>query len=422
MRILLYVYVLSGESFKETPIQLNKVRAVLNTFKGIRIYRDNFKVGVYGDQGDDWLRLEEEHIRAHEVVIHSKQVMGAVHISRDSNPNLNDTTNRDRLVANAAFFDLLAVAKTAVEEVNHQRWRERDARDAARDKKKNAMERALTQIEKAAEKDFFVPKDVKHEIHQALDRVRQEYQHDVVRLEDELQMYRNLASLGISTAAFAHETEAVGLDLELHLADLKNALHQLPAELRRGVDAPFAKVMDAGTRSMQLVNLFLEFVRQRNQQEKSVALPDLLRKLLNRYEPFLKRVGVRTVLKAKADVPNFYCKPIDMEAVFINLLTNAVWAMRGKPKREIHFDLQGSRRKITMVVSDTGGGISPSNADKIFMPFFTTKGPKGIGLGLTIVKDTLRKYRGDIVPIIPGVLKGATFEITIPIDSNEEHL
>jgi hypothetical protein len=84
MRILLYVYVLKGESFKETPIQLNKVRAVLDTFKGIRIYRDNFKVGVYGDQGDDWLRLEEKHIAAHEVVIHSKQVMGAVHISRDS--------------------------------------------------------------------------------------------------------------------------------------------------------------------------------------------------------------------------------------------------------------------------------------------------------------------------------------------------
>ena len=96
-------------------------------------------MGVYGDQGDDWLRLDEKHISTHEVVIYSRQIIGAVHISRDSNPNLNDTTNRDRLVANAAFFDLLTVAKTAVDEVNHQRWRERDARDAARDKKKNAM-------------------------------------------------------------------------------------------------------------------------------------------------------------------------------------------------------------------------------------------------------------------------------------------
>lgn len=422
MRILLYVYVLKGESFKETPIQLNKVRTVLDTFKGIRIYRDHFKVGVYGDQGNDWLRLEEEHIRAHEVVIHSKQVMGAVYITRDNNLNLIDTTNRDRLVANAAFFDLLNVAKTAVDEINHQRWRERDARDAARDKKKNAMERALTQIEKAADKDFLVPKDVKQEIHQALDRVRQEYQHHVVRLEDELQMYRNLASLGISTAAFAHETEAVALDLELHLADLKDALQHLPADLRRGIDGPFAKVFDAGTRSMQLVELLLEFVRQRKQQEGLVDLPELLENLLKRYESFLTRVGARTFLKAQSGVPKLYCKPIDMEAVFINLLTNAVWALREKPKREVHFEIQGTSRKITVVVSDTGCGILPGNADKIFMPFFTTKGPKGIGLGLTIVKDTLRKYQGDIVPIIPGHLKGATFEITIPIDSNEDHL
>jgi signal transduction histidine kinase len=422
LRILLYAYVLKRESFEETPIQLAKVKRVLDVFKGIRVYRDDFKVGNYGDQGDDWLRLEEEHIRAHEVVIHSKQVMGAVHITRDGNPNLVDTTNRERLVSNEAFLDLFNVTKTAVDEINHQRWRERDARDAAKSKKSSAIENALTQIGQATEKDFLVPKDVKQEIHQALDRVRQEYQHHVVRLEDELQMYRNLASLGISTAAFAHETEAVGLDMELHLADLKNALGKLPADLRHNIDAPFAKVSDAGARSMQLVELLLEFVRQRNQKDKPVDLPQLLDGLLSRYKPFLTRVGVHALLKAQPGIPKLYCKPIDMEAIFINLLTNAVWAVREKEKREVHFDVRGSRRKITVVVSDTGSGISPAHADKIFMPFFTTKGSKGIGLGLTIVKDTLRKYRGDIVPVIPGLLKGATFEITIPIDGSEEHL
>jgi signal transduction histidine kinase len=422
LRILLYVYVLKKESFEGTPIQLGRVKQILEIFKGIRLYRDNFKVGVYGDQGDDWLRMDEEHIRAHEVVIHSKQVMGAVHITRDSNPNLVDTTNRDRLTSNEAFFDLVNVIKTGVNEINHQRWREREVRDTARSKKASAMDRALNQIESATDKDFFVPKDVKEEIHLALDRVRQEHQHQVVRLEDELQMYRNLASLGISTAAFAHETEAVGLDIELHLADLKNAILKLPLELRRSLDTSFSKVEDAGTRSMQLVEVLLEFVRQRKQQEGPVVLAELLDNLLKRYKPFLKRVEIETFLKVQPRLPKFYCRPIDMEAVFINLLTNAVWALRERPKREIHFEIQGTARKITVLVSDTGCGILPGNAEKIFMPFFTTKGPKGIGLGLTIVKDTLRKYRGDIIPIIPGHLKGATFEITIPVDNSEEHL
>jgi signal transduction histidine kinase len=422
LRIVLYVYVLTKDSFQDTPIQLSKVKQVLDVFKGIRIYRDHFKVGVYGDQGDDWLGMDEEHIRAHEVVIHSKQVMGAVHITRDANPNLTDTTNRDRLMANGAFFDLVNVTKTAISEINDERWRERKVRDKARSKRKSAIDQAFDQIEHAADKDFFVPQDVKQEIRQAVDRVRQEYQHHVVRLEDELQMYRNLASLGISTAAFAHETEAVGLDLELYLNELKDALEKLPKEMQAEFDSAFKKVWEAGTRSVQLVDLLLDFVRQRKQREGPVSLPELLGNLLKRYGPFLARVGVKPFLSVQPGVPNLFCTHMDMEAVFINLLTNAVWAMRGKSKREIQFKVESASRKIVITVSDTGSGIDPRVAEKIFMPFFTTKGSKGIGLGLTIVKDTLRKYRGEIIPIIPGLLKGATFQITIPVDKTEEHL
>jgi hypothetical protein len=78
LEISLYVYVLKKESFEGTPIQLAKVQRVLDIFKGVRIYRDKFKVGLYGDQGNDWLRIDAQHIRRHEVMIHSRQVMGAV--------------------------------------------------------------------------------------------------------------------------------------------------------------------------------------------------------------------------------------------------------------------------------------------------------------------------------------------------------
>lgn len=421
-RIILYVYVLKSESFQGTPIQLSKVKKLLDIFKGIRVYRDQFKVGIYGDQGDDWLGMDEEHIRYHEVVIHSKQVMGAVHISRDHNPNLIDTTNRDRLQANEAFFDLVNVTKTAINEINVQRWRERKARDEARSKRKSAIDQAFDRIENAATKELFVSQDVKQEIHHAIDRVRQEHEHQIIRLEDELQMYRNLASLGISTAAFAHETEALGLDLELYLGELRDALARLPKEMQLEVDAAFKKVVQAGMRSMQLVDLLLEFVRQRKQQESPIAIQELLENLLKRYDPFLARVGVKIFLKVQQGIPTLYCTPMDIEAVFMNLLTNSVFAMRGSDKREIHYEIQSNTRKIIITVSDTGVGIDPVISEKIFMPFFTTKGPKGIGLGLTIVKDTLRKYRGDIIPIFPALLKGATFEITIPIEKLEEHL
>jgi C4-dicarboxylate-specific signal transduction histidine kinase len=69
----------------------------------------------------------------------------------------------------------------------------------------------------------------------------------------------------------------------------------------------------------------------------------------------------------------------------------------------------------TILFSDNGSGVSPGIADKIFLPFFTSKGPTGIGLGLTIVRDTVRKYGGDASVQSPGKLGGATFKITLPL-------
>ena len=423
LQIYLYVYISNKGNFAGTELLSSKIKGVLSVFKGVRIYRDHFKVGTYGDQGNDWLGIDEAHIRTHEVLIHSKQVLGAVHITRDKNPELIDTTNREGLVANKPFFDLVNICKLAIDEINNQRWKERKERDeAARKKGRNPVDQALDRIEKAAASDFLIPTDVKKEIQESIVRVRAEQESQVRRLEDELQMYRNLASLGISTAAFAHETEAIGLDLELYLKQLTELVKELPKESSSRLAPVVAKIDDAGTRSIQLVDLLLEYVRQKKQKLAMVSLEKLLNEVLARYEPFLRHMRIVATAKAQADLPTLHCVPMDIEAIFINLLTNAAWAVKGQDRREIKFEIVRKARDFIITASDTGKGISADIAEKIFNPFFTTKGPKGIGLGLTIVRDTVRKYQGDIAPVIPGKLGGATLQISIPIKSREPKL
>ena len=101
--------------------------------------------------------------------------------------------------------------------------------------------------------------------------------------------------------------------------------------------------------------------------------------------------------------------------MFLNLLTNASWATRRKESRRIYIEFQTDSTGHTILFSDNGSGIAAGLADKIFLPFFTSKGPTGIGLGLTIVRDTVRKYGGDVSVQSPGKLGGATFHITLPI-------
>jgi signal transduction histidine kinase len=414
LNISLYVFVLAKESFEGTPIQQGKVQRVLDVFKGIRIYRDKFKVGTYGDQGNDWLGIDAEHIRRHEVVIHSKQVMGAVQISRDGNPNLTDTTNREGLVANTGFFDLVQVVRSAVNEINLQRWREREIRERQRAKTGGPVEEALTKISGTLDKDLFIPPTIKLEVGDLLNKVRLEQRHELTKMEDELQMYRNLASLGISTAAFAHETEAIGFDLTLFLQELGNAISELKAEDYKRLTPAFNKVSGVAGRSSQLVEMFLEYVRKKKQNLDTISLPDLVEDLFKRYAPFLGEVKTEVTTDAEARRPKFRCVPMDMEAVFLNLLTNAVWATRNRERRRVQVEFSFEAENFQILFSDNGVGIVPERAEKVFLPFFTSKGPTGIGLGLTIVRDTVRKYGGDVTVVTPSKIGGATFQITLP--------
>jgi signal transduction histidine kinase len=70
---------------------------------------------------------------------------------------------------------------------------------------------------------------------------------------------------------------------------------------------------------------------------------------------------------------------------------------------------------ISIEISDTGKGISPEYADKIFQPFFTTK-PKGTGLGLAISKQLIEQHGGSITAA-GNPSGGAIFGIQLPLKS-----
>lgn len=72
----------------------------------------------------------------------------------------------------------------------------------------------------------------------------------------------------------------------------------------------------------------------------------------------------------------------------------------------------------TIVVSDTGLGVEPENAEKIFTPGITAK-PKGVGMGLVIVTELVNAYNGKAGLRYPGNLHGATFVFDVPMKRGE---
>ena len=128
---------------------------------------------------------------------------------------------------------------------------------------------------------------------------------------------------------------------------------------------------------------------------------------------------IRLSKKYASDLPRPVADPSQLEQVFINLLNNAVDAIKdeGEIKIEMQPAERGGEAGISVKISDTGEGIPPEILPEIFNPFFTTKNPgKGTGLGLSISRAIVHRHGGKIsVSSEPG--KGSEFEVFLPLKS-----
>jgi len=107
--------------------------------------------------------------------------------------------------------------------------------------------------------------------------------------------------------------------------------------------------------------------------------------------------------------------PIQLEQVFINLLTNARDAVADAPRKAIRISGAVVAGAVEVAVADTGHGILPELEQRIFDPFFTTKEVgKGTGLGLSITYGIIKEHGGTISVVSP-LGEGAAFLIHLPL-------
>ena len=122
--------------------------------------------------------------------------------------------------------------------------------------------------------------------------------------------------------------------------------------------------------------------------------------------------GITFALTLPDDLPPVAGNANYLQQVFLNLLLNARDAMPRGGAITINVALTGFH--IIIRFSDTGMGIEKSILEKIFRPFFTTKGDKGTGLGLAVCHKIVGQHKGEI-RVESEMGKGTTFTIFLPV-------
>ncbi|MDD3581107.1 MAG: ATP-binding protein [Desulfobacca sp.] len=211
-------------------------------------------------------------------------------------------------------------------------------------------------------------------------------------MEDRLINMEKLASLGTMAAGVAHEINnpvAVILGFTEHLLEKTTELPDVHESLQ--------VIEEEGLKCKKIVENLLTFARTPERAEASTKINELLEKTLAVMKNSLMTKKIYQECAFAPDLPRVKGDPQELQQVFINLINNAIDAMKGGGTLRIKTKLTAKNR-VAIEFSDTGVGIPKESQAKIFDPFYTTKKTgEGTGLGLSMSYGIITKFGGKII-------------------------
>lgn len=239
------------------------------------------------------------------------------------------------------------------------------------------------------------------------------------KLQDDLIRIDRLAEIGRLAAGIAHEINnplAVINEVSGWAEELVAEAKGLSAEDRAELAKAIREIDEQTKRCRTITHQLLGFVRESAPQKVEFDLHELLDETITFLKPELRGAPIEIVRNFSTPRLSVISDPKMMEQVFVNLLTNAIHAIKEKGIDRGRIEITTSKKdsQLEVHIKDNGVGIPEENQDKVLNLFFTTKAPgKGTGLGLSICQNILKNLDGQMsFQSEPGV--GTTFTVRIP--------
>lgn len=453
IEVRLLFFLREGSSVVGTDFKLSDLREFLDNNYGVKIYRDNIAVKPYGfpkaQLGFDWLKIGEEKARnpagigrGDEYTVSPNQLVGAIFITRDNNELLKDSAAREGLVENEGFEDMkefvlatkrLLEAHRAsiypkIEKARKEKQKTPAHREAEKIKEqltsvKDDLNSIKTDIETSDNvKPVAFLKPIARSINK-VESISDDVENTITELLNWQRVLNGLATIGISSAVFGHETEGSITQFQGSTTTAIKLIKLTPPKTDKAIEE-----LDKALKSSKKVASWGAYALTRVQKEKrrakNIQIFKTIEAVIKELKPAFEASTINLTLKGE----NLYSKTyqMDIETILVNLLTNAYTAALlkgGERKVMVKIDREdlGGKSGYYFSVGDTGPGIAKEFEKRIFEPLFSTKtvGANesksiGTGLGLTIVKSIVEELEGNILISKDTELKGANFKIWLP--------
>jgi signal transduction histidine kinase len=233
--------------------------------------------------------------------------------------------------------------------------------------------------------------------------------------QEELVQSRKIAALGTFTAGVAHEINNplnnIYLTAEALIEDFEQ---EIPGEAKELV----LDILYQAERAAEVVGSLLDFSRSERPSFTELSIDDVVEGTVKLVKNQLMLAGIGLTVEVSTEMPKIRGAKRHLQQVFLNLFLNAIHAMPNGGELVVRAN-QSSSDFIRVDVQDTGMGIKAESLEKIFDPFYTTKGVRrGTGLGLSVTYGIVQEH-GGYIEVASEVGIGSTFSVFLPLAAQE---
>lgn len=241
-------------------------------------------------------------------------------------------------------------------------------------------------------------------------RERRKAIEELAVVREELTHVARVATLGEMAAGLAHELNQPLTAIHLEAtAALELHEFQTPDATLNAMKT----IADQSQRAGDIVRRMRTYAHRREPHREDTDMRLLVRDVLALLDHDLRLGAIQTRLEFDDTTPPVRVDRIGMQQVLVNLIRNAIEAMNqpSSPERMLTIRIERQPTRLRVVVADSGPGVDPAIADRLFHPFHSTK-TSGLGLGLSICESLVEAHGGRIATLPSS--RGAVFFFEMP--------
>jgi signal transduction histidine kinase len=404
-------------------IGLREARKLLDSFAGIAIYREGFRIRPYGDSENDWLTLDAKRVQNPTMKIGRNQIAGIVTVDSEEASHLIERSSREGLEENGSFRRLQLMISTLLSEVVEPRRRQFRISAGLDSRDETNFRDIYRRVQMGWSKLLLakIPEPDRAEAEALVAKESDRLTAYLKRLEERQAQLEAKVTLGLIIGEVMHQGNTPLSFLETETARLTRWWPHL-LESSKEAEEDRAEVPHLlngmGSSSGKLRVLFdalNPLSGARRGQPKPYEAVDIISQTQYLFKSRMEKSGIVFTLSGDASGRKVFGYADDLATAVTNLVDNAIYWLEhhNTPRPSIAVSIRPEADQCVITIADNGVGIPAEFAEQVFDVGFTLK-PNGTGLGLSIAREAIARSNGELQLL--SSTDGTVFQISLPLE------